>query len=206
MEPTTPLILACGALARDLRSVLFACGFAETVTVEYLPASLHNRPERIVGELEPALTAAHLAGRPVFVAYADCGTSGALDRLLANYPGVTRLPGAHCYELFAGSALFAELSEAEPGTFYLTDYLARHFDALVWGGLGLRKHPELRDMYFGNYRRVVFISQTDDPVVRGLAVAAAAQLGLQFEEKFVGRHELQQAVQNAVSGSKASAA
>ena len=98
----------------------------------------------------------------MFVAYADCGTGGALDALLARHPEATRLPGSHCYEFFSGAELFAALHEAELGTFYLTDFLAKHFEPLVWQGLGLDRHPELRDMYFGNYRRVVLLSQTDD--------------------------------------------
>src|SRR5205085_4452983 len=130
------------------------------------------------------------AGRPVFVAYADCGTGGALDALLAAFPGVGRLPGAHCYELFAGSAAFAALHEAELGTFYLTDFLTRHFYALVWCGLGLDRHPELRDLYFGAYRRVVLLSQAPDAELVARARAAAARLGLEFSHHPTGRDGL----------------
>ncbi len=180
------LIIACGALAGDLRAVL-----PDQVEVRYLPAHLHNRPERIVPAITPLLEAA--AG-PVFIAYADCGTGGALDRLLADHPGVTRLPGAHCYEFFAGAERFAELHDEEPGTFFLTDFLARHFDALVWQGLGLDRHPELRDLYFGNYRRVVLLSQSTDPALVLAGRAAAEQLGLAFEHRHVGRAELAAAI------------
>jgi hypothetical protein len=132
------------------------------------------------------------------VAYADCGTGGALDRWLADRPGVTRLPGAHCYEVFAGGARFTELHDAEPGTFFLTDFLARHFDALVWEGLGLDRHPELRDLYFGNYRRVVLLSQSTDPDVVRSAERAAGRLGLDFEHHHTGRSELATAIPVAV--------
>ena len=185
-----PLVLACGALAGDLRAVLRADGLEEHVDVEYLPANLHNRPDRIAPALQPRLEAAAAAGRPAFVAYADCGTGGALDAVIARFPGVERLPGAHCYEVFAGSAAFAALHDAELGTFYLTDFLTRHFDALVWRGLGLDRHPELRDTYFGAYRRVVLLAQGPDPELIASARAAAARLGLAFEHRATGRDGL----------------
>ena len=163
------------------------------VEVRYLPAHLHNRPERIAPAVEGVLDS--ISGeRPVFVAYADCGTGGLLDAALARHPGVDRLPGAHCYEVFAGSDRFAALHEEEPGTFFLTDFLARHFDALVWQGLGLDRHPELRDMYFANYRRVVLLSQSDDPDVVVAGRRAAEALGLAFEHRHVGRGGLAVAV------------
>jgi hypothetical protein len=188
-----PLILACGALAAELRAVLAQLPVAAdgAPEVRFLPANLHNRPERIV----PALTAAlESTGREavsdVLVGYADCGTGGALDRWLADHPGVRRLPGAHCYEVYAGAALFATLHEAEPGTFYLTDYLAKHFDALVWSGLGLDRHPELLPVYFGNYRRLVLLSQTTGDAVVEAGRAAAQALGLAFVHHHVGTDQL----------------
>jgi hypothetical protein len=184
-----PLIVACGALAGELRAV-FDDDLVET---RYLPAHLHNRPERIVPAVEAILVEA--GDRPVFVAYADCGTGGLLDALLDRHPGVARLPGAHCYEVFAGADLFAQLHDAEPGTFFLTDFLARHFEALVWQGLGLDRHPGLRDTYFGNYRRVVLLSQSTDPDVVAAGQAAADRLGLAFEHRHVGRHRLAAAIQ-----------
>jgi hypothetical protein len=184
-----PLVIACGALAGELRAV-FDDDLVET---RYLPAHLHNRPERIVPAVEAILVEA--GDRPVFVAYADCGTGGLLDALLDRHPGVARLPGAHCYEVFAGADLFAHLHDAEPGTFFLTDFLARHFEALVWQGLGLDRHPGLRDTYFGNYRRVVLLSQSTDPDVVAAGQAAADRLGLAFEHRHVGRHRLAAAIQ-----------
>jgi hypothetical protein len=185
-----PLVLACGALAADLRAVLTASGFGAHVDVEYLPANLHNRPDAIVPSLRPRLQAAADADRPVFVAYADCGTGGGLDALLDEFPGVQRLPGAHCYEMFAGAEEFVALQGEELGTFYLTDFLTKHFDALVWNGLGLDRHPELRDVYFGAYRRVVLLSQAPDRDLVERASAAAERLGLEFSHRTTGRDRL----------------
>jgi Protein of unknown function (DUF1638) len=182
-----PLVLACGALAGELRAVLEGSDFTAHLDVEYLPANLHNRPDEIAPALRPLLQAAFDASRPVFVAYADCGTGGGLDALLRDFPGVQRLAGAHCYEVFAGSGQFGALHNEELGTFYLTDFLARHFDALVWNGLGLDHHPELRDTYFGNYRRVVLLAQSSDPDVVARARAAADRLGLAFVHQHTGR-------------------
>jgi hypothetical protein len=193
----TPLIIGCGALASELRAVLAAGGMERAVEVRYLPAHFHNRPERIVPALDEALAGEE--GREVLVAYADCGTGGALDRFVAGRPNTARLPGAHCYELFAGAEVFAALHDAEPGTFYLTDYLAKHFDPLVWQGLGLDRHPELRDAYFGNYRRLVLLTQSEDPTVVAAGCAAADQLGLDFEHRHVGRCGLTEAVGVVVS-------
>ena len=187
-----PLIIGCGALAAELRAVLHSGGLEQAVEVRYLPAHFHNRPDRIVPALHEAL--ADAGERQVLIAYADCGTGGALDRFVAERPRTTRLPGAHCYELFAGAELFAALHESEPGTFYLTDYLARHFDPLVWQGLGLDRHPQLRDAYFGNYHRVVLLTQSDDPAVVAAGRTAANRLGLRFEHRHVGRGGLADAV------------
>ena len=181
---TRPLIIACGALVSELRAVLKASGIEDAVEVRYLPANLHNRPENIAPEVEELLE--QQSGRRVFVAYADCGTGGHLDLALAKYPKVQRLPGAHCYEFFAGTDAFMAAHDEEPGTFYLTDFLAKHFDALVWHGLGLDEHPELRDLYFGNYRRVVLFSQTNNFEIVDAGRTAAQKLGLEFEHRHVG--------------------
>ena len=194
-----PLVIACGALASELRTVLRAQGLADAVEVTYLPANLHNRPERIVPELEPLLDQAAADGRAVFVAYADCGTGGALDALLARHPNVSRLPGSHCYEFFTGTERFTALHEEELGTLFLTDFLAKHFEALLWQGLGLDRHPELLDMYFGNYRRVVLISQTDSEAVVTMGRAAAERLGLEFEHRHVGLAPFTDVVEHGVA-------
>jgi Protein of unknown function (DUF1638) len=159
------------------------------VDVRCLPAKLHSTPERIPAAVDAKLE--ELKGRyaGVFVAYADCGTAGALDDVLERH-GVERLPGAHCYGFFAGNDAWQDLHDAEPGTFYLTDFLARHFDALVWRGLGLDRHPQLLPDYFGNYRRLVYLAQTDDDALTGRARAAADRLGLAFERVRTGYGEL----------------
>ncbi|MGB8359833.1 MAG: DUF1638 domain-containing protein [Acidimicrobiia bacterium] len=176
-------MLGCGALARELLQVV-AHNDLDNIRVECLPAVLHNTPDKIPDAVRRRLETAG-GYDTVFVAYGDCGTGGALDAVLAEY-GAERLPGAHCYEFFAGLDAFAAMHESEPGTLYLTDYLARHFDRVVWRGLGLDRWPELRDDYFGNYRRVVYLAQTDDPVRTGEAREAARRLGLDFERRLVG--------------------
>ena len=200
-------VIACGALASELRAVLAGGGPGgqrlDGIDVRFLPANLHNRPDGIVPAIAAVLDGLPVDRRPpagrVFVAYADCGTGGALDAYLADHPGIGRLPGAHCYEFFAGSEQFAELHDAEPGTFYLTDFLAKHFDALVWEGLGLDRHPELLPVYFGNYRRIVLLSQSDDPRVVDAARAAAAKLGLSFEHVRTGLEPFAAAVSDGIA-------
>ena len=183
---TRPFVLACGALVRELRAVFDQEGLTDQVEVDYLPAPLHNRPDQIVPSIEERLADID-PDRPVFLGYADCGTGGLLDAWIERTDrNVTRLPGAHCYEFFAGSDRFAELHDEEFGTFYLTDFLARHFDSLVWKGFGIDRHPELRDMYFGNYRRVVLLSQSDDPAIVEFGRAAAARLELDFVHEPTG--------------------
>ncbi len=179
-------MLACGALVRELRAVLEQEDLADSVEVAYLPAPLHNHPDRIVAEIEARLDGVD-PDRQVFLGYADCGTGGMLDVFIERCGRpVTRLPGDHCYEFFAGSARFAALHQEEFGTFYLTDFLAKHFVALIWQGLGIEGHPELRDMYFANYRRVVLLSQSDDPAVVEAGVNAAEMLGLEFSHEPTG--------------------
>jgi hypothetical protein len=163
------------------------------VDVECLPAKLHNTPDQITAAVERKLDGAVGRYNKVFVGYADCGTGGMLDAMLTRR-GVERLPGAHCYEFFAGADLFAQLHDAEPGTFYLTDFLTKHFDRLVWEGLGLDRWPQLRDQYFGNYRRLIYLSQIDNPELVIRARAAADKLGLEFEHRAVGYGQFAPAV------------
>jgi hypothetical protein len=174
------LVIACGALAREVLALKL-----DTIDVTCLPASLHNRPERIPEAMRAKIRANRAAYDEILCLYGDCGTGGALDRVLAE-EGVRRIEGAHCYAFYAGEDAFAALAEEEPGTFYLTDFLVRHFDALVIEGLGLNRYPQLRDDYFGNYRRVVHLAQFDDPDVTAKARAAAERLGLAYERRFTG--------------------
>jgi hypothetical protein len=190
-----PLLIACGALASDLRAVLGQLGLTDSVEIRYLPAPHHSRPERIVPAIREQLALDDDGERRLVFGYGDCGTGGHLDRLLDEIgERAARLPGDHCYEFMSGSELFAALHEAEPGTFYLTDFLAKHFDALVWGSLGLDRHPELRDAYFGNYRRIVLLSQSEDPAVVEAGRRAADMLSLEFEHVHVGRAPFAEAV------------
>lgn len=191
------LVIACGALAREIVALKRLNGWA-ALEVECLPPELHNRPEQIPAAVEAAIGAARARFARIFVAYADCGTGGRLDALLAR-EGVQRLPGAHCYEFYAGASAFAALAEEQPGTFYLTDFLVRHFERLVIEGLGLDRHPELREDYFRNYRRLVYLAQTRDPELAAAARAAAARLGLAYEERYTGFGELEGSLARAVS-------
>jgi hypothetical protein len=200
-----PLVIGCGALARELVALTRRAGFPE-VDLTCLPATLHNRPEQIPGAVRDRIRRARAAGRDrIFVAYADCGTGGLLDRVLEE-EGVARLEGAHCYEVYAGRASFASLAEAEPGTFYLTDFLARNFDRLVWRGLGLDRHPELLPAYFGNYTRLLFLAQTEDGALTAAARRGARRLRLRFERRFSGYGELGAAMASAAAGAAPTAA
>lgn len=182
------LILACGALSHEIIALIRANDW-DHVAVQCLPAELHNRPDEIPDAVRDKLRAARERYDHVFVAYADCGTGGRLDAVLAE-EGVERLPGAHCYEFYAGSRVFHELAEEEPGTFYLTDFLARHFERLIIRGMGIDRHPELMPMLFGNYRRVVYLAQRDDADLRARAQAAARRLGLEYEYRRTGYGDL----------------
>ena len=193
-------VVACGAIARELLEVIRINDLAH-VSIECLPPELHNRPERIPGALRDRIRAAKLDHDRVLVGYADCGTGGLLDVLCAE-EGVQRLPGAHCYELFAGAEVFAALHDREPGTFYLTDYLARNFQRLVIEGLGIADHPELEAAYFGNYRRLVHLAQTDDALLAEQGRRAAARLGLVHERRVVGTGQLDAALVAAAAGAR----
>jgi hypothetical protein len=185
-----PLVIGCGALAPELVALTRRAGLPE-MDLTCLPASLHNRPERIPAAVVARIRRARRDGYDrIFAAYADCGTGGLLDRAL-EAEGVERLDGAHCYEVYAGREAFAALAEDEPGTFYLTDFLVRNFDRLVVRGLGLDRHPELLPLYFGNYTRLLYLAQTEDARLTGTAEAGARRLGLAFERRFVGLGELQ---------------
>ncbi len=184
MSAGRTLVIACGALARELVAVKALNGL-DHLDIACLPAILHNRPERITPLVRARIRAARGRYADILCLYGDCGTGGALDAMLAE-EGVARIEGAHCYAFYAGIADFDALMEAEIGTFFLTDYLARHFDRLVWKGLGLDRHPALRDDYFGHYRRVVHLAQIPDAAVSAKAEAAAARLGLPLETRATG--------------------
>ena len=178
------LLIACGALAREALAVLEA-NRLDHVELTCISALLHNRPERIPAAVCQKIREARGRYDRILVLYADCGTGGELDRVLAE-EGVERIAGPHCYAFYAGQEVFDQLQDAEPGTFYLTDFLARQFETLVIEGLGLDRHPDLLPLYFGNYRRLVYLAQTDDPELAAKAEAAAERLGLAFERRLTG--------------------
>jgi hypothetical protein len=187
-HPGRVLVIACGALAREI-SALKRANRWDALEVTCLPPELHMRPERIPASVAAAIREGRGHYHSIFVAYADCGTGGALDVVL-RAEGVERLPGAHCYEFYATSPSFAALAEAEIGTFYLTDFLVRHFERLVWAGLGLDRHPELQPQYFSHYRKVVYLAQVEDEALTRQAEAVAARLGLAFERRLTGYGDL----------------
>lgn len=183
------LVIACGALAREILAVIEANGLSH-ITLQCLPAILHNRPEDIVPAVQAAVARAESDYDRIFLGYGDCGTGGALERAAADM-GVTMLPGAHCYAFFEGVDAFAARAEEEFTAFYLTDFLARQFDAFVWEPLGLDRHPDLRDMYFGHYEKLIYQAQTDDAALTALAKDAADRLGLDFERRQTGYGDLE---------------
>lgn len=196
--PESILVIACGALAREISDLKRLYGWNH-LQLACIDARLHNRPELIAGRLREKIRRFKNDYDRVFVAYADCGTGGAIDAVL-DEEGIDRLPGAHCYEAFAGSDRLQSMAHAEPGTFYLTDFLARNFDRFVIEPLQLDKHPQLRDAYFGNYRRVVYLSQMQDTALLQAAEDAARRLGLEFEHVHCGYGALESKLQSLISG------
>ena len=182
------LVIACGALAREILAVTQANGWGH-IDLTCLPAILHNHPEKITAAVEAAVTKHRAEYDTMFVAYADCGTGGQLLEKCKEM-GVEMIAGPHCYSFFEGNETFAKTAEDEFTAFYLTDFLVRQFEAFVWKPLGLDRHPELRDMYFGNYEKLVYQAQTNDPALDAKAAECAAKLGLQFERRFTGYGDL----------------
>ncbi|NQW09131.1 MAG: DUF1638 domain-containing protein [Alphaproteobacteria bacterium] len=189
-RPSRPqtLFIACGALARELVELKRSTGWSE-LTITCLPAHWHNTPQKIAPAVLRKIRSARRSFDQVFVIYGDCGTGGELDRVL-EAEGVERIPGPHCYQMYMGAAAFEARADVEPGCFYLTDYLARHFDRLIIKGLGLDRYPELLVDYFGNYTTLVHLAQLADSSLKAKAGKAAARLGLAFEYRLVGYGEL----------------
>ncbi len=186
------LVIACGALAHDLVRVKEINRW-DHLDIQCLPAELHNTPKLIPQAVADKIKKNRGQYHSIFAAYSDCGTGGLLDKMLAE-EGVERLPGAHCYEMFAGGTRFEQLHEAEIGTFYLTDFLARHFQRLIIKGLGIDRFPQLKKEYFGNYRKLVYLAQRDDEETDARARQAAEYLELEYERVFTGDHHLQTAL------------
>ena len=187
--PPTTLVIACGALAREIMDLKRANDWRH-MTVQCLPAEFHNYPDKIPEAVRAKIHEMRANYDQVFVAYADCGTGGLLDRVLEE-EGVARIPGAHCYQFYAGTPLFESLADAEPGTFYLTDFLVRHFERLIWKGLGMDRHPQLADEYFRNYKKLVYLAQVEDDDLLQRARRAAEKLELEFEHRITGYGDLE---------------
>ena len=183
------LIIACGALARELSEVV-SINNLKHIEVECLPASYHNSPDKIPAALEERILKHSADYEQIFVGYADCGTGGKVDKVCEKF-GLKRLSGSHCYEFFAGRENFANIQENNIGSFYLTDFLVRHFERLVIKALWIDTQPELLNEYFGNYTQVVYLAQTDDPKLEELARKAAKKLGLKLVIKKTGYGDLE---------------
>ena len=190
------LVIGCGALAEEL-SALKRANQWTALDIKCLDAALHNRPEQIADRLESVLAQYHAEYTNILIAYADCGTGGAVDRVARQF-NAQRLPGAHCYEFYATSPVFEALAEAEPGTFYLTDFLVRHFDRLVIEEMKLDEYPELEEMLFGRYRKVVYLAQVDSSELLQQAERAATRLKLPLEVVTTGYGLLAKTVEEEV--------
>ena len=183
------LLLACGALGREIVDLIERNRW-DAFDLQCLPAKWHNTPDKIVPALREKIAAAKAKYQSIFVLYGDCGTGGQIDALLAE-EGIERLEGPHCYAFFSGNEAFAKTAEDDVTAFFLTDYLARHFDKLIWDGLGMDRHPELLPMYFGNYTKIVFLAQTRNEDLAKKAMEAAKRLGLAYEYRYTGYGELE---------------
>ncbi len=182
------LLIACGALAHEVLAIKALNSFTH-LDLQCLPANLHLWPDRIPDAVEKAVLAHQDSYQTIFILYADCGTGGLLQEKCKKL-GVEMIAGPHCYSFFEGNTAFAAKADAEFTAFYLTDFLVRQFDAFVWRPMGLDRHPELRDMYFGNYTKLIYQAQTNDPALDAKAQDCAARLGLAYERRFTGYGDL----------------
>ena len=190
MQPASLLVITCGAIAREVMAVAKNAGW-QNLKVTQIPAELHNRPDKIPAAVEERLAAYAADYDHVFAAFGDCGTGGMLDKVLEKY-NIQRLSGAHCYEFYSGSENFAAMSERELGTFYLTDYLAKHFEQLIMEGMGLNKHPKLIEVMFANYTKLVYLVQEPNRQLDQCAQEAAKKLGLKYERIETGYGQMAQ--------------
>lgn len=188
------LLIACGALAREIIDLKAANGWTH-LDLTCLPAKYHLYPEKIIQAVRDSVAKHRDTYDDIFVVYADCGTGGLLQAACAEL-GVEMIAGPHCYSFFEGNDAFAAKADQEFTSFYLTDFLVRQFDAFVIKPMGLDRHPELRDMYFGNYEKLIYQAQTDDPELTEMAKACAAKLNLPFERRYTGYGDLKTALEN----------
>ncbi len=198
MAAEKTLIVACGALAREIVAVVRRYGWPN-VEITCLPAIWHNTPNLIPDGVRERIRRGRENGfQRIFVAYGDCGTGGLLDQVLAE-EGASRIGGDHCYAFYRGVEAFNEEFFDDPTAFYLTDYLVRHFQRLIIQGLWIDRHPELKDQYFGHYTRLVYLAQSEDAALDRQAEAAAEQLGLAYERVFTGMGELESFLKQAAA-------
>jgi Protein of unknown function (DUF1638) len=183
------LLIACGALAQEIVALQRLNHWEDRLEVTCLPAIWHNTPEKIPEGVRRKIQAGRKKYQRIFVAYGDCGTGGQLDDVLKD-EDVERIEGPHCYQFFAGTAVFEKMMDDELGTFFLTDYLTRHFDRLVWKGFGLDRRPDMKDMVFAHYKKLVFLAQIEDEGLTEKAREIAQRLGLEFEVRLTGYGEL----------------
>jgi len=202
MKPNPPSssslrIIACGMIAREVLAVNQQLGF-DHIDLKCLPADYHHHPEKIAPHMDIAIQKAKNEGfENIFVGYADCGTGGELDKICEKH-GVERIEGPHCFSFYMGNQKFDEAGDDYLTTFFITDFLARHFDTFMKRPLGLDKHPELKDMYFANYTRALYIAQTEDEKLQENAKQAAEFLGLEYEYRFTGYGDLTGEIENTV--------
>ena len=178
------LVIACGALAKEITALIRINNWTH-LQLRYLPAKLHNDPHNIPQNIRKYLINAQNKFSQIFIGYADCGTGGKIDNLLEEF-GVQRLPGAHCYEFFSSNQTFSKMLEEEPGSFFLTDFLVKCFEKLIWQGLKINSHPELLNIYFRHYKRLVYLAQTENQVLQKQAQEIAQRLGLNYLYRFTG--------------------
>jgi hypothetical protein len=192
------LLLACGALAREIVDLIERNRWGG-FDLQCLPAKWHNTPDKIVPALTEKIREAKGKYATIYVLYGDCGTGGQLDALLER-EGVERIDGPHCYAFFSGKEEFSRHEEDDVTSFFLTDYLAKHFDKLIWQGLGMDRHPELLPLYFGNYKKIVYLAQTRDEELAKKAISAAKKLGLDYEYRYTGYGELESGLKARAAG------
>lgn len=191
-------VIACGMIAREILAIRQNLGLGH-IELKCLPAMFHHYPAKIAPAVEKAIIAARNDGiEDIFVGYADCGTGGDLDRVCEKY-GVERVAGPHCFSFYSGNDRFENQWEDDMTSFFMTDFLARHFQTFLVKPLGLDRHPELKDIYFGNYEKMIYIAQTENPELSAKAEAAAALLGLRYERRFTGYGDLTDALRQAAS-------
>lgn len=189
-------VIACGMIAREILAVCAQSGL-DHIDLKCLPADWHHHPDRIAPGVAAAIETARAEGfERIFIAYADCGTGGQLDTVCKRYD-VERIEGPHCFSFYAGNETFAREADDHITTFFITDFLARHFETFMVKPLGLDRHPELRDVYFAHYERALYLAQTEDEGLQQKAQKAAEFLGLKYEYRFTGYGDLVPALEDA---------